>query len=104
MVLGAASHICWQCHTYFRHYGTGMMQQIMGVTLQQHNILVVRVPERGPHQHRLPEEERAQEWRDDSLSLLRPPILQILLPRAYLLILAKCINLPQLSRQPPAFI
>ena len=42
----------------------------------------MRVPERGLQQRRLPEEERAQEWRDDSLSLLRPPILQILLPRA----------------------
>ena len=82
MVLRAASHLCWQCRTYFRRYGTGMMQQIMGVTPQRHSILEVRVPERGLQQRRLPEEERAQEWRDDSLSLLQPPILQILLPRA----------------------
>ena len=54
----------------------------MGVTPQRHSILEVRVPKRGPHQRRLPEEEQAQEWQDDSLSLLRPPILQILLPRA----------------------
>ena len=38
----------------------------MGVMPQRHSIL----------------EERAHKWRDDSLSLLRPPILQILLPRA----------------------
>ena len=59
MVLGAASHICWQCRTYFWRYGTSMMQQIMGVTPQQHSILEVRVPKWGPHQRRLPEEERA---------------------------------------------
>ena len=45
MVLGAASHICWQCRTYFQRYGMGMMQQIMGVTPQRHSILEVRVPE-----------------------------------------------------------
>ena len=60
----------------------GMMQQIMGVTPQQHCILEVRVPERGPHQRRLPKEERAQEWQEDNLSLLRPPILRDLLPHA----------------------
>ena len=49
MVLGAASYICWQCRTYFWRYGTGMMQQVMGVTPQQHSILEVRVPKWGPH-------------------------------------------------------
>ena len=81
MVLGAASYICWQYRTYFRRYDTDMIQQIMGVTPQRHSILEVRVPEQGPHQRQLPEEERAQEWREDSLSFLRPPILQDLLPR-----------------------
>lgn len=57
------------------------MQQIMGVTPQRHSILEVIVPVRGPNQRRLPEEATAQEWRDDTLSLLAPPTLQILLPQ-----------------------
>lgn len=80
-VLGNASHICWQCRTYFRRYGTGMMQQIMGVTPQRHNLSAVLSPARGPDQQRLLEEETAQSWRNESLDLLTPPILQVLLPR-----------------------
>ena len=79
-VLGAASHICWQCRTYFRRYGTGMLQQIMGVTPQRHDIASIIAPKSGPRQQILPKEERAQEWRDGNLQLLLPPILQVLLP------------------------
>lgn len=81
LVLGAASHICWQCRTYFRRYGTGQMQQCVGVTPQRHDILAVRMPERGHHQQRLPKEIRAQQWRDSLIENLRPPILQVLLPQ-----------------------
>lgn len=81
LVLRAASLLCWQCRTYFRRYGTGMMQQIMGVTPQRHNVMAVVNPERGLDQRRLPEEQRAQEWRDNNLNILRPPILQVLLPQ-----------------------
>ena len=80
MVLGNASHICWQCRTYFRRYGTGTMQQIMGVTPQRHNLSAIMNPARGPHQQRLPEEKRAQKWRKKNLKLVTPPILQVLLP------------------------
>lgn len=81
LVLGSASHLCWQCRTYFRRYGTGMMQQIMGVTPQRYNVVAVMNPERGPNQRRLPEEQRAQEWRDNHLSILQRPISQVLLPQ-----------------------
>ena len=48
LTLGEASYICWQCRTYFRRYGTGMMQQVMGVTPQRYCILSMLVLERGP--------------------------------------------------------
>ena len=79
--MGVASYIRWQCRTYFRRYGTGQMQQCVGVTPQWHNILAVRMPERGHHQQRLPKEIRAQQWRDALSENLRPPILQVLLPQ-----------------------
>ena len=81
MILGNASLICWQCRTYFHWYGTGLMQQIMGVTPQRHNYSAVMGPDRRPDQHRLPEEERAQAWRDATIRLHTPPILQVLLPQ-----------------------
>lgn len=68
LVLGAASHICWQCRTYLRRYSTGMMQQIMGVTPQRHSILEVIVPVRGHNQRRLPEETAAH--RNGGMTLL----------------------------------
>lgn len=79
-LLRAASHICWQCRTYFRRYGTGLMQQIIGITPQRHDILSVLLPERGPNQMRLPEEARSQQSRENSLQDLAPPLLQVLLP------------------------
>ena len=81
MVLGCATNLCWQCRTYFRRYGTGQMQQIMGVTPQRHNVMAIIYPEQGQNQNRLPEEQRAQEWRDNCLDIIRPPILQVLLPQ-----------------------
>ena len=51
------------------------MQQIMGVTPQRHNLSEILAPERGPHQRRLPEEERAQTWSTKTLELQTPPIL-----------------------------
>lgn len=80
LLLRDASHICWQCRTYFRRYGTGLMQHILGVTPQRHDVISVVLPERGLNQMRLPEEIRAQQARDDLLQNLEPPILQILLP------------------------
>ena len=58
-----------------------MMQQVMGVTLQRHDILGVQIPEHGHNQRRLPEEVTAQEWRDDTLRLLTPPVVQLPLPQ-----------------------
>ena len=79
LVLAATSHICWHCRTYFRRYGMGQMQQIVGITPQRHNLLQVRIPTRGPNQQRLPVEVQAQQRRDEGLRRLRLPILQILL-------------------------
>ena len=60
MVLGNASHIYWQCLTYFCRYGIGMMQQIMGVTSQQHNFLAIMGLDCGPNQRQLPKDLRDQ--------------------------------------------
>ncbi len=82
LTLGVASHICWQCRTYFRRYGTGMMQQIVGITPQRYDLLNIIMPEQGPNQRRLPEEIISQGWRDEGLQRIQPDITQILLPRA----------------------
>ena len=80
LTLGLASYICWQCRTYFRRYGTGMLKQIIGVTPQRHNIVEIYSPERGVDQVRLPNEDVAEELRDSYLEQLHQPILQRLLP------------------------
>lgn len=69
----AASDICWQCRTYFRRYSTGMMQQLMGVTLQRYSSLDVIFPDHGTNQRRLPEEQIAQDWREDTITVLGRP-------------------------------
>lgn len=79
-VLRAASHICWQCRTYFRRYGSGLLQQIVGVTPQRHDIISVIAPDSGLQQRRLPIEQRAQEWRNEQQELLVPTLLHTLLP------------------------
>ena len=71
LTLVAASHICWQCRTYFRRYGTGMMQQIVGITPQRYDMLRMLMPDRGLNQLRLPVETIAQNWRDEALQRLR---------------------------------
>lgn len=81
LTLVAASHICWQCRTYFRRYGTGMMQQIVGITPQRYDLLRVTMPDQGLNQLRLPAETSAQLWRDEAIQRLRQPILRVLLPQ-----------------------
>ena len=80
-VLYTVSFLCWHCRTYFRRYGTGTMQQIVGISPQRHDYMNVRIPDRGRDQRRLPDEDRAQQWRNDTLGIWAQPIVHMLLPR-----------------------
>ena len=57
------------------------MQQIVGISPQRHDYMNVRIPDKGRDQMRLPDEDRAQQWRNDTLGIWAQRIMHMLLPR-----------------------
>ena len=57
------------------------MQQIVGISPQRHDYMNVRIRDRGRDQMRLPDEDRAHQWHNDTLGIWAQPIVHMLLPR-----------------------
>lgn len=77
----ATSNLCWQCRTYFRRYGTGLLQELVGVTPQRHDDQSVLYAVGGPLQVRTTLEQEVEQRRMVRYYDLTPSFYEIMLPR-----------------------
>ena len=88
----ALQKLCKHCYAFgfryllalshlFCRYDTGSFKQIMGTTVQRHDLQSIHHPAEGDNQPREPVEAFGEGWRDEQMQRLPLLILQILLPR-----------------------